>query len=83
MLNMLGINSSRIRIVEESSYYFSREFITNQLRLCCIVSQKDVVDAWDPEYRPEVFSPMLCPGLQSLAEEQLDVDIQFGGTDQV
>jgi len=82
-LEAIGVPSSKIRFVHESSYHTNKEFIVDQWRLCTVVSQKAVKDAWDRSYNPDTLSPMLCPGLQTLPEEHLGIDFQFGGDDQV
>lgn len=82
-LEALGVPSSKVKFVRETDFQFDRKFIIDQWKLCTLVPQQAVKDAWDRSYNPDMLSPMLCPGLQSLAEEHLDIDIQFGGTDQV
>lgn len=82
-LESLGVSTSKVTFVEESSYHFSREWILDQWRLCTLVPQQAVKDAWDRSYNPSILSPMFCPGIQTLAEEHLDIDFQFGGGDQV
>ena len=82
-LQSIGISASKITFVEESSYQFSREWVIDQWRLCTMVPQQAVKDAWDRSYNPDMLSPMFCPVIQTLAEEHLDVDFQFGGADQV
>ena len=82
-LGSIGIPASKVSFVEESSYQFSREWIFDQWRLCTMVPQQAVKDAWDRSYNPDKLSPMFCPVIQTLAEEHLDVDFQFGGEDQV
>ncbi|OAP61214.1 hypothetical protein AYL99_03415 [Fonsecaea erecta] len=81
-LEALGIPSTNIKFVTESSYQTNARFFFDQCRLCTLVPQQAVKDAWDRSYNPDMLAPMLCPGLQTLAEEHLDVDFQFGGTDQ-
>lgn len=81
-LESIGIPASKITFVEESSYQFSREWVIDQWKLCTIVPQQAVKDAWDRSYNPDMLSPMFCPVIQTLAEEHLDVDFQFGGEDQ-
>ena len=82
-LGSIGIPASKVSFVEESSYHFSREWIFDQWRLCTMVPQQAVKDAWDRSYNPDKLSPMFCPVIQTLAEEHLNVDFQFGGEDQV
>ncbi|SLM35862.1 Tyrosine-tRNA ligase [Lasallia pustulata] len=81
-LEAIGVPSSKVKFVQESSYHFDKQFIIDQWRLCTLVPQQVVRDAWDRSYNPSMLSPMLCPGLQTLAEEHLDIDFQFGGADQ-
>ncbi|KAF3057144.1 Tyrosine-tRNA ligase, cytoplasmic [Daldinia childiae] len=81
-LEAIGVPLHKIHIVEEGTYHTTPEFVRDLWRLCKIVPQQAVKDAWNPGYEPDMLSPMLCPGLQALAEEYCNVDIQFGGTDQ-
>ncbi|KIW27366.1 uncharacterized protein PV07_07110 [Cladophialophora immunda] len=81
-LEALDVPSTNIKFVAESSYQTNARFFFDQCRLCTLVPQQAVRDAWDRSYNPDMLAPMLCPGLQTLAEEHLDVDFQFGGTDQ-
>jgi tyrosyl-tRNA synthetase len=82
-LEAIGIPSTKVQFIQESSYVNTPRFTVDQWRLCTVVPQQAVRDAWDRSYNPDMLSPMLCPGLQSLAEEHLDIDFQFGGADQV
>ena len=82
-LEALGVSASRVHFALESSYHFRREFIIDQWKLCTIVPQQVVRDAWDRSYNPTMLSPMLCPVITALSEEYMDVDFQLGGTDQV
>ncbi|KAF7854664.1 hypothetical protein EAF04_010233 [Stromatinia cepivora] len=82
-IDAIGIPSSKIQFVQESTYANTREFTVDQWKLCTLVPQQFVKDSWDRSYNPDMLSPMLCPGMQSLAEEHLDIDFQFGGADQV
>ena len=82
-LEALGISASRLRFARETSYHFRREFIIDQWKLCTLVPQQAVRDAWDRSYNPTMLSPMLCPVITTLSEEYMDIDFQIGGTDQV
>lgn len=81
-LEALGISSTRVSFVQESTFQYTRRFVMDQWRLCTLTPQQAVRDAWDRSYNPDMLGPMLCPGLQTLAEEHLDIDFQFGGADQ-
>jgi tyrosyl-tRNA synthetase len=82
-LEAIGIPSSRVRFIQESSYVNTSKFTVDQWKLCTLVPQQAVRDAWDRSSNPNMLSPMFCPGLQALAEEHLNIDFQFGGADQV
>lgn len=81
-LQCLGIDSSNIEFVQESSYE-TPKFTKDLWRLCTMVPAQAVKDSWDRAVHPEMVSPLMCPLLQLLAEEYLDADFQFGGEDQV
>ncbi|KAK4219483.1 tyrosine tRNA ligase [Rhypophila decipiens] len=74
--------SAGVKFFQESTLHFMDGFIKDQWRLWAVTPQQAVRESWDRAYNPDMLSPMLCPGLQSLAEEWLHVDFQFGGTDQ-
>lgn len=83
VLEAIGISSSRVSFVENSSYEGTKEFVIDHYKLCTLLSRQDCLDTGAEVSASTMFSPMLTPGLQSLAEEYLDIDMQFGGTDQV
>jgi len=82
----LGIPTSKLRIVEGSSYQLTKEYNLDNYKLCAIVTEHDAKKA-GAEVVKQVESPLLSgllyPGLQALDEEYLGVDFQFGGVDQV
>lgn len=82
-LRAIGVPLQNVRFVEEASFIMTPQFLRDFWRLCAIVPQQAVRDAWNPGYSPEMLGPMLCSGLQALSEEYCNADIQFGGTDQV
>lgn len=82
-LEAIGVPASNVQFVQESTIHTTPQFIPDLWKLCTLVPQQAVRDAWDRSYNPDMLSPMLCPGLQTLAEEHLDIDFQFGGADQV
>lgn len=83
VLDAIGIPLSKVHFVDESSYEGSKEFMIDHYKFCTLLSQQDVRDTGAEVAKSDMFSPMLSPGLQSLAEEYLGADIQFGGLDQV
>ena len=62
-LEVLGIRSSMVTFVQESSYELNPRFVTDQWKLCTVVPQQAVRDAWDRSYNPNMLSPMLCLSL--------------------
>lgn len=83
VLEAIGVPSSRVCFIENSSYEGTKDFVIDHYKLCALLSQQDCKDTGAEVSTSKMFSPMLSPGLQSLAEEYLQADIQFGGTDQV
>jgi tyrosyl-tRNA synthetase len=82
-LEALGVSASRVSFVQESTLHFTQRFITDQWKLCAMTPQQAVQDAWDRSYNPDRLGPMLCPELQTLAQEHINIDFQFGGEDHV
>ena len=82
-LRMLGAPMSKLHFVRESSYETKPMFFTDFLRLITLTSRAHITAVGAEYGSGAMFSPSLCPILQALAEEYLDIDFQFGGTDQV
>ncbi|KAF7512503.1 hypothetical protein GJ744_001438 [Endocarpon pusillum] len=82
ILEAIGISSSMVKFRENSSYEGTKAFVIDHYKLCALLSRQDCMDTGTEVSASTMFSPMLTPGLQSLAEEYLDIDMQFGGTDQ-
>ena len=83
IIQSLGIQPSQICFVDESSLAYTKQFVVNSQRLCALMTQEDARDSMDEARRTTMLSPLLCATQQSLLEPFLDVDIQFGGEDQV
>ncbi|KAJ4468742.1 tyrosine tRNA ligase [Lentinula aciculospora] len=81
----LGIPTSKLHIIQGSSYQLTKEYNMDNYRLCATVTEHDAKKA-GAEVVKQVESPLLSgllyPGLQALDEQYLDVDFQFGGVDQ-
>lgn len=82
-LDAIEVPTSKVHFMDESSYEGTREFMIDHYKICTLLSQQDVRDTGAEVAKTDRFSPMLTPGLQSLAEKYLGADIQFGGLDQV
>lgn len=82
----LGIPTSKLTLVQGSSYQLTKEYNLDNYKLCATVTEHDAKKA-GAEVVKQVESPLLSgllyPGLQALDEEHLGVDFQFGGVDQV
>ncbi|KUJ18745.1 tyrosyl-tRNA synthetase [Mollisia scopiformis] len=82
ILQSLGVQTSRIHFVQESSYAYTKSFVSDFSRCCSLMTQQDTPDTMDEEGRTKTLSPLLCCVHQYLADIHLDTDIQFGGEDQ-
>ena len=83
ILESLGAPMNQIRFVNESSFAYTKEFVKDAQKICAIMTQQDARDSMDEVAKTTMLSPMLCAVQQSLSEPYLDIDIQFGGEDQV
>ncbi|CAG9530195.1 unnamed protein product [Cercopithifilaria johnstoni] len=85
LLTALHVPLDRLHFVRGSSYQLTREYTSDLLRLCNIVTRRDALRA-GAEVVKQVASPLLSgllyPLLQALDEQYLKVDGQFGGVDQ-
>ncbi|EKG18664.1 Aminoacyl-tRNA synthetase class Ib [Macrophomina phaseolina MS6] len=82
VLQSLGVQPGAVKFVSESSIAYSKEFVTDMQRLCALMTQQDARNTCEEVANTAMLSPMLCCIHQSLAEEYLAMDIQFGGEDQ-
>jgi tyrosyl-tRNA synthetase len=84
VLKSLGVPTSEIRIVIESSTVSSTaEFQRNRMRMCA-VTRIDEIRAVGAEVRDTaMISPLLCPMHQALWDIHTGCDFQLGGLDQV
>ena len=79
----LGIPVSKIRFVDESSFVYSKKYAIDNQKLCASMTQQDARDTAEEVAQTEMLSPLLCSVQQTLSEQYLDLDIQYGGLDQV
>ncbi|KAI4093358.1 MAG: hypothetical protein LQ344_002946 [Seirophora lacunosa] len=84
-LKSLNVPIDRLVIVLGSSYQLSAEYTMDLFRLSSVVSEHDSKKAGS-EVVKQVANPTLSgliyPLMQTLDEQYLDVDVQFGGVDQ-
>ena len=83
ILKALGVSPSQVNFVAESSHAYKKEFMVDVQKLCAIMTQQDARDTSSEVAETEQISPLLCSIYQSLSEPYLDLDIQYGGEDQV
>jgi tyrosyl-tRNA synthetase len=83
VLKSLGVPTSEIRIVIESTVSFTPEFQRDRMRMCA-VTRIDEIRAVGLEVRDTpMISPLLCPMHQALWDVYTASDFQLGGLDQV
>ncbi|KAL9600751.1 MAG: hypothetical protein Q9219_002992 [cf. Caloplaca sp. 3 TL-2023] len=85
LLKSLNVPIDRLNVVLGSSYQLSAEYTMDLFRLSSVVTEHDSKKA-GAEVVKQVANPTLSgliyPLMQTLDEQYLDVDAQFGGVDQ-
>ncbi|KAL8950260.1 MAG: hypothetical protein Q9222_003704 [Ikaeria aurantiellina] len=85
LLKSLNVSIDRLEVVLGSSYQLSAEYTMDLFRLSSVVTEHDSKKA-GAEVVKQVQNPTLSgliyPLMQTLDEQYLDVDVQFGGVDQ-
>lgn len=85
MLNSLDIDTKRLEFVKGSKMQLKPEYFKDLLRLSTLTTVHDATKAASEVVKlgdnPKLGG-ILYPLMQALDEQYLDVDIQFGGTDQ-
>ncbi|EKG14512.1 hypothetical protein MPH_08361 [Macrophomina phaseolina MS6] len=82
ILDALGVPSSAVRHVQESSLANTKDWFIDLQKMSAAMTQQDARDTMEEVARTDRLSPMLCAIQQTLSEPYLDLDIQFGGVDQ-
>ena len=84
-LKSLGASIDKLTFIKGSSFQLKKEFTLDMYKIAALSSTRDCIKA-GAEVVKQVESPKLSgliyPILQSLDEQYLDVDAQFGGVDQ-
>ncbi len=83
ILQSLGVDLAKVRFVSESSFAYTKPYVTDVLRTTALMTQQDARDADQEIEDATMLSPLLSCVYQTLSEQYLDIDIQFGGEDQV
>ncbi|KAL8771909.1 MAG: hypothetical protein Q9209_002847 [Squamulea sp. 1 TL-2023] len=85
LLKSLNVPIDRLKVVLGSSYQLTPEYTMDLFRLSSVVTEHDSKKA-GAEVVKQVANPTLSgliyPLMQTLDEQYLDVDVQFGGVDQ-
>ncbi|KAM7187845.1 tyrosine--tRNA ligase, cytoplasmic [Naviculisporaceae sp. PSN 640] len=82
ILKALGVSPSKVHFVAESSLAYTKPFVVDVQRLCAIMKQDDARVTSTEVSECDMISPLLCSIHQSLSEQYLGLDIQYGGEDQ-
>ena len=84
-LECIGVNTKKLKFVRGSSFQLSEKYTKDVYKMMTLVSlreaQKAGTDVVKQSKNP-ILSGIIYPLLQCLDEEYLQVDCQFGGTDQ-
>lgn len=85
MLNSVGVSQEKLKFVKGTEFQLSKNYTLDVYKMSAITSTKDTQKA-GAEVVKQVTNPkmsgLIYPILQSLDEQYLDVDVQFGGVDQ-
>jgi len=85
MLKRVGVSLDKLKFVKGTEFQLSEEYTLDMYKMSALASTRDTQKA-GAEVVKQIASPkmsgLLYPILQSLDEQYLDVDIQFGGVDQ-
>ena len=85
MLNSLGIDLSKVEFVKGSTFQRSENYVFDLYKMSSLASVHDCIRAGCQvvkQTESPLLSSLIYPLMQSLDEEYLDVDAQFGGVDQ-
>ncbi len=85
MFEAIGVDAKKVEFVRGSSFQFKDKYIHDVLKMSTIASVHDCTKASSEVVKQSnnpKLSGLIYPIMQSLDEEHLDVDIQYGGLDQ-
>ena len=85
MFESLGVKKNALEFVKGSEFQMDKDYFVDVLKLSTFVSVHDATKAASEVVKmgdnPRL-SGLIYPLMQALDEEYLDVDVQYGGTDQ-
>lgn len=85
LLKSLDVDITKLKFVRGSDFQYSKDYIHDVYRLFTISTEHDAKKAGTEvvkQTKNPLLSGLVYPLLQALDEQYLDVDAQFGGTDQ-
>ncbi|KAF2795466.1 tyrosyl-tRNA synthetase [Melanomma pulvis-pyrius CBS 109.77] len=85
LLHAVNVSTDKLEFVLGSSFELKPDYFMDLLRLTSIVSEHDAKRAGAEVVKQTENAPLsglIYPLMQSLDEQYLDVDVQFGGVDQ-
>ncbi|MBI4163725.1 MAG: tyrosine--tRNA ligase [Candidatus Aenigmarchaeota archaeon] len=81
----IGVDTKKVEFVKGSSFQFKDKYIHDVLKMSTFASVHDCTKASSEVVKQSdnpKLSGLIYPIMQSLDEEHLDVDVQYGGVDQ-
>lgn len=85
LLESLGVDASKVKFVRGSDYQLSKDYTFDIHKMSTLTSVHDAIKAGTQvvkQMESPLLSSLVYPNMQSLDEEYLKVDAQFGGVDQ-
>ncbi len=85
MLKSVGVSINKLNFVKGTEFQLSKEYTLDVYKISALASTRDTKRAGAEvvkQLETPKLSGLLYPILQSLDEQYLDVDVQFGGVDQ-
>ncbi len=85
LFDSIGADTKKVEIVKGSDFQLKKEFMFDVLKMSTYVTVHDCTKAASEVVKMEdspKLSGLIYPIMQSIDEEYLDVDIQYGGIDQ-
>ena len=85
LFEAVGVDTKKVEFVKGSSFQFKDKYIHDVLKMSTFASVHDCTKASSEVVKQSdnpKLSGLIYPIMQSLDEEHLDVDVQYGGIDQ-
>jgi len=85
MLEAIGVSIDKLKFVQGTDFQLDKKYTLDVYRITSLVTQRNAMKAGTQvvkQVKNPLLSSLLYPCLQTLDEEYLNVDAQFGGVDQ-